>query len=73
MAALTTSGAKRSINASANAPTHCGSGKAVRKASRTSTGFGRAHLKRAEALSVMKIERLRSNAGAFLVRLSRTL
>ena len=37
--------------------------KAVRKAKRTSTGFGRARWKRLEALSVMKIERMRSNAG----------
>jgi hypothetical protein len=42
MAALTTSGIKRSISASANAPTHCGSGKVVRKARRTSTGCGSA-------------------------------
>src|SRR5580658_6518235 len=36
MAARTSSGIKRSINASANAPTRCGSGKAARKARRTS-------------------------------------
>jgi hypothetical protein len=48
MAAPTTSGIKRSINASANAPTRCGSGRAVRKARRTSTGFGRARLRRAD-------------------------
>jgi hypothetical protein len=47
-----TSGTKRSMNASANAPTHCGSEKAVRKARRTSTGFGRAPLRRANSSSV---------------------
>jgi hypothetical protein len=52
MAAPTTSGTKRSMNASANAPTHCGSEKAVRKARRTSTGFGRAALRRANSSSV---------------------
>lgn len=41
-------GTKRSMNASASAPTHCGSEKAVRKARPTSTGFGRAPLRRAE-------------------------
>ena len=72
MAAPTTSGTKRSMNASANAPTRYGSARAVRKAKRTSTGFGRARLKRLEALSVMKIERLRCKAG-YLVSFGRTL
>jgi hypothetical protein len=44
-------GIRRSINASANAPTRCGSGRAVRKARRTSTGFGLAPLRRVDALS----------------------
>ena len=48
MTAPTTSGIKRSINASANAPTRCGSGRVVRKARPTSTGFGRAPLRRAD-------------------------
>jgi hypothetical protein len=51
MAAPTTFGIKRSINASANAPTRGGSGKAVRRARRTSTGFERAPLRRADASS----------------------
>ncbi len=48
---------QRSIIASANALTRCGSERAVRKARRTSTGIGRAPLRRAEA-SVTKIEEL---------------
>jgi hypothetical protein len=52
MAAPTTSGIKRSINASANAPRHCGSGKVVRKARRTSTGCGSAPLKRADFVAI---------------------
>ena len=48
-AAPTTSGAKRSMSASANALTRCGSGRAVRKARRTSTGIGRAPSRRADA------------------------
>ena len=40
---------KRSINASANAPTRCRSGNAILKARRTSTGFGHAPLRRADA------------------------
>ena len=46
-----TSGIKRSINASANAPTRGSSGRAVRRARRTSTGFERAPLRRADASS----------------------
>jgi Protein of unknown function (DUF2934) len=46
-----TSGIKRSMNTSANAPTRRGSGRAVRKARRTSTGFGRAPLRRADPSS----------------------
>jgi hypothetical protein len=46
----TTSGTKRSINAFVNARTRCGSGRAVRRASRTSTGFGRAPSRRANVL-----------------------
>ena len=38
--------------------TRCGSGRAVRKARRTSTGIGRAPLRRADASSVTKIEEL---------------
>jgi hypothetical protein len=52
MAAPTTSGIKRSISASANAPTHCGSGKVVRKARRTSTGCGSAPLKRSDFVAM---------------------
>ena len=58
MDAPTTPGIKRSINASANAPTPCESERVVRKARRTSTGFGRAPLRRANSSSVTKIERL---------------
>jgi hypothetical protein len=47
-AAPTSSGIKRSINASANAPSRCGSGKVARKARRISTGFRHAPLRRAE-------------------------
>jgi hypothetical protein len=57
MAAPTSSGIKRSINASANGSTRCASGKAARKARRTSTGFRHAPLRRDEESSVMKIER----------------
>jgi hypothetical protein len=50
----TTFGTKRSISASANALTRCGSGRVARKARRTSTGFGPAPLRRADASSVRK-------------------
>ena len=53
----TISGIERSISASANALTRCGSGRAVRKARRTSTGIGRAPLRRADASGVTKIRR----------------
>jgi hypothetical protein len=55
MADPTTSGIKRSINASVNAPTRCGSGRAVLTARQTSTGFGRAPLKRADSSNVTKM------------------
>jgi hypothetical protein len=60
MVGPTTSGAKRRMSASANALTRCGSGRAVRKARRTSTGIGRAPSRRADASSVTKIEGLAS-------------
>ena len=58
MAAPTTSGIKRSINASANAPTRGGSGRTIRKARRTSTGYGPAPLKRTDTSSMTKVKRL---------------
>ena len=47
--------AKRSISASANALTRCGSGRAVPRAGRTSTGIGRAPSRRADASGATKI------------------
>jgi hypothetical protein len=57
-AAPRTSGIRRRINASANAPTRCGSGKAVRKARRTSIGFGLAPLRKVDAPSRRWVGRL---------------
>jgi hypothetical protein len=50
-AAPTNSGIKRSTSASASAPTRYGSARAVREARRTSTGFGRAPLRRADTVA----------------------
>ena len=56
-------GIKRSINASANAPTRGGSGRAIRRARRTSTGFEHAPLRRADhPVSTTPIPRGAANA-----------